>query len=194
LELYRIDLSQTVSKYIGETEKNLKEIFDEASQTSVILFFDEADSLFSKRGEVKEAHDRYANMETSYLLQRMEEYDGVTILATNLLQNFDEAYRRRFKFLINFPMPDAKTRRLLWEKVFPPKVPLDPDVDLDFMAERFELSGSNIKNIAVGASFLAAGEGTKIKMKHLIKALKNEMIKAGKIIVKQDLGGYGDLL
>jgi AAA+ superfamily predicted ATPase len=193
LEIYRIDLSQIVSKYIGETEKNLREIFDEASRTSAILFFDEADSLFGKRAEVKDAQDRYANLETSYLLQKMEEYEGITILATNLLQNFDEAYRRRFKFMINFPMPDVKNRRKLWENIFPQKLPMDPEVDLDFLANKFELSGSNIKNIAVAASFLAAGEGSPLKMMHLIKALKNEMTKAGKIIVKQDLGGYGDL-
>lgn len=193
LEIYRIDLSQIVSKYIGETEKNLKDIFDEASRTSAILFFDEADSLFGKRAEVKDAQDRYANLETSYLLQKMEEYEGITILATNLLQNFDEAYRRRFKFMINFPMPDDKNRRKLWEAIFPEKLPLDADVDLDFLAGRFELTGSNIKNIAVAASFLAAGEGSALKMKHLIKALKNEMTKAGKIIVRQDLGGYADL-
>ncbi len=194
LEIYRIDLSQMVSKYIGETEKNLKEVFDEASNTSAILFFDEADALFGKRGEVRDAHDRYANMETSYLLQKMEEHEGITVLATNLLQNFDEAYRRRFKFMIHFPMPDQGTRRRLWGAIFPDRLPLGPDVDLDFMAERFEISGSSIKNIAVAASFFAAAEGQDVKMKHMMKALKNELAKAGKVVVRQDLGGYGDLL
>ncbi|RCX11376.1 SpoVK/Ycf46/Vps4 family AAA+-type ATPase [Anaerobacterium chartisolvens] len=194
LEIYRIDLSQMVSKYIGETEKNLKEVFDEASNTSAILFFDEADALFGKRGEVRDSHDRYANMETSYLLQKMEEHEGITVLATNLLQNFDEAYRRRFKFMIHFPMPDQSTRRRLWEEVFPKRLPLGPDVDLDFMAERFEISGSSVKNIAVAASFLAAAEGRCVEMKHMMKALKNELAKAGKVVVRQDLGGYGDLL
>lgn len=194
LEMYKIDLSQLVSKYIGETEKNLKEVFDEANQTSAILFFDEADALFGKRTEAKDSNDRYANMETSYLLQKMEEYDGITILATNLINNFDEAYRRRFKFMINFPMPDAATRRKIWDGVFPKRLPMDNTVDLDFMAEQFEISGSNIKNIAVASSFLAAGEGQELGMRHILRALKNELSKAGKVVIKQDLGGYAELL
>lgn len=194
LEMYRVDISQTISKYIGETEKNLREVFDEAAKTSAILFFDEADSLFGKRSEVKDAHDKYANTETSYLLQKMEEYEGITILATNLIQNFDEAYRRRLKFMINFPMPGSATRRLLWQKVFPPEIPMEDGVDFDFLAERFELSGSNIKNIAVFASFLAAAAESELTMGHLLRALKHELSKAGKVIMRQDMGGYGDLL
>ena len=194
LEMYKVDLAQMVSKYIGETEKNLKEIFDEASQTSAILFFDEADSLFGKRGEVNDSHDKYANMETSYLLQRMEEYEGITILATNLIQNFDEAYRRRFKYMINFPMPDEETRKEMWENIFPEKVPRDLSIDFDFLSKRFEITGSNIKNIAVTATYLAAAENTEVSMKHIVRALKNEHIKMGKVIISQDLGAYGELL
>lgn len=195
LELFRVDLSQIISKYIGETEKNLREIFDEAAKTSAILFFDEADSLFGKRTEVKDAHDKYANTEVSYLLQKMEEYEGITILATNLMNNFDEAYRRRLKFIVNFPMPGVEMRKEMWQKVFPRELPLSPDVDFDFLAERFELSGSHIKNIAVTASFLAAGDAdTSVKMKHLLISLKNEMTKVGKIMVRQDMGGYGYML
>lgn len=194
LEMYRVDLSQTISKYIGETEKNLREVFDEAAKTSAILFFDEADSLFGKRSEVKDAHDKYANTETSYLLQKMEEYEGITILATNLIQNFDEAYRRRLKYIINFPMPGCATRKLLWQKVFPPGIPMENGIDFDFLAERFELSGSNIKNIALSASFLAAAANGDLTMGHILRALKQELSKAGKVIMRQDMGGYGDLL
>src|SRR5262249_50703446 len=134
LDLYKIDLSGVVSKYIGETEKNLARIFDEAEATSAILFFDEADALFGKRSEVKDAHDRYANVETSFLLQRMEEYDGVTILATNLRRNIDEAFLRRLSFVVHFPFPEQAERLRIWQGVFPPATPRAADLDLEFMA------------------------------------------------------------
>ncbi len=157
LELYKIDLSTVVSKYIGETEKNLSGIFTEAETSNAILFFDEADALFGKRSEVRDSHDRYANIETGYLLQRMEEYEGVVILATNLRKNMDEAFVRRLHFTVEFPFPGEKDRHKIWLSVWPAETPRDPALDLSFMARRFEISGGNICNIALAAAFLAMG-------------------------------------
>ena len=179
-----------VSKYVGETEKNLNEIFREASRSQAVLFFDEADVLFGKRTEVKDAHDKYNNMEAAYLLQKIEEYEGVSILATNFLQNFDEAFKRRLKFIISFPFPDARYRLRLWQKVFPPETPLEPDIDWDFLAEQFELTGSNIKNVAVNAAYLAAGEGQEVGMAHLLTAIRRELFKTGKLLSREDFGAY----
>lgn len=190
LELYKVELPAVVSKYVGETEKNLGEIFREAARSQAVLFFDEADVLFGKRTQVKDAHDKYNNMEAAYLLQKMEEYDGVSVLATNLLENFDEAFKRRLKFVIEFPFPHAGYRRLLWRSVFPAQTPLDPDVDWDFLAQQFELSGSGIKNVAVNAAFLAAGEGRAVGMSHLLTALRRELHKSGKILSREDFGEY----
>lgn len=190
LELYKVELSAVVSKYVGETEKNLNEIFREASRSQAVLFFDEADVLFGKRTEVKDAHDKYNNMEAAYLLQKIEEYDGVSILATNFLQNFDEAFKRRLKFIISFPFPDARYRLRLWQKVFPPETPLEPDIDWDFLAEQFELTGSNIKNVAVNAAYLAAGEGQEVGMAHLLTAIRRELFKTGKLLSREDFGAY----
>ena len=142
LDLYKIDLSTMVSKYIGETEKNLEKIFNEAESSNAILFFDEADAIFGKRSEVKDAHDRYANIEISYLLQRMETYDGVTILATNLRNNLDDAFMRRLQFALDFPFPKAPDRLHIWKTLFPATVPRDPDLDFELMAERFEIPGA----------------------------------------------------
>jgi SpoVK/Ycf46/Vps4 family AAA+-type ATPase len=180
LDLYKIDLSQVVSKYIGETEKNLRRIFDEAQSSSAILFFDEADALFGKRSEVKDAHDRYANIEVGYLLQKMEEYDGIAILATNLRQNMDEAFTRRIRFIIEFPFPDEQYRRLIWQVTFPPEAPLAADVDLTRLAREVRLAGGNIKNIALAAAFFAAGEGGVIAMSHLVQAARREFQKIGR--------------
>ena len=157
VDFYKIDLSSVVSKYIGETEKNLSLIFSEAETANAILFFDEADALFGKRSEVSDAHDRYANIETAYLLQKMEEYTGVVFLATNLDKNMDEAFSRRMHFVVEFSFPNIKERQSIWEKVWPEKTPLD-GLDLVFMARQFELTGGNIKNIALSAAFLAASE------------------------------------
>ena len=190
LELYKVDLSAVVSKYVGETEKNLSDIFREAARGQVVLFFDEADVLFSKRTEVKDAHDKYNNMEAAYLLQKMEEYSGVSVLATNFLQNFDEAFKRRLKFIIEFPFPDAHYRRLLWRAVFPAQTPLEGDIDWDFLAAQFELSGSGIKNVAVNAAFLAAGDGKPVGMGHLLTALGRELRKSGKVLSREDFGQY----
>ncbi len=194
MEMYKIQLSQVVSKYIGETEKNLRKIFEEAKDANCILFFDETDALFGKRSEVKDSHDRYANIETAYLLQQIEEFDGVTIMASNLLQNIDSAFIRRINFIISFPFPDAQTRRLLWEKMLSTGAPLAQDVNLDFLAEQFKIAGGNIKNIVIHAAFLAAAEKTPIKMKHLLKSAVNEQRKDNIIVVKEDLKEYSDLI
>jgi SpoVK/Ycf46/Vps4 family AAA+-type ATPase len=192
LELYKVDLAGVVSKYIGETEKNLREIFAEAQRSQAALFFDEADVLFSKRTEVKDAHDKYSNMEAAFMLQQMEEYAGVVILATNYLQNFDEAFKRRLKFVVDFPFPNAEYRKKLWDSVFPSRTPVDEDVDREYLAERFELSGSSIKNIAVGASFLAAARGAAVTMPDILTALRHELAKSGKMLSREDLGEYGN--
>ncbi|MEZ4731303.1 MAG: ATP-binding protein [Caldilineaceae bacterium] len=186
LDLYKIDLSGVVSKYIGETEKNLDRIFVAAENANAILFFDEADALFGKRSEVSDAHDRYANIEISYLLQKMEEFDGVTILATNLRQNLDDAFIRRMAFVVHFPFPDSDSRRQIWEGIWPNEAPLAEDVDLPLLAERFKLSGGNIKNVALAAAFLAASEGSPIKMAHLYGAIRREYQKMGKVLAEVD--------
>jgi AAA+ superfamily predicted ATPase len=188
LDLYKIDLAGVVSKYIGETEKNLDRIFSAAQNANAILFFDEADALFGKRSEVSDSHDRYANIEISYLLQKMEEYDGITILATNLRQNLDDAFIRRMAFAIHFPFPDAENRRRIWERIWPSEVPLSKDIDLDFVAERFKLSGGNIKNVALAAAFLAAAEGRAINMRHLIQAVRREYQKVGQVMPDPEPG------
>lgn len=180
LDLYRIDLSQVVSKYIGETEKNLHQIFLEAETGHAILFFDEADALFGKRSEVKDAHDRYANIEVGYLLQKMEEYEGVAILATNLSQHMDEAFLRRMHFIVEFPFPDQEYRRQIWQVVFPREAPLADEVDFDVLAREIKLPGGNIKNIALAAAFYAAGNGRVIRMPHLWQAARREHQKLGR--------------
>lgn len=190
LELYKVDLSGVLSKYIGETQKNLKEIFDEVAKSRSILFFDEADALFGKRVNVNDARDISANAQTAYLLQKMEEYDGITILATNLIQNFDDAYKRRMKYIIPFSLPKAGERRKLWKQVFPEKMPLGPDLDLEYLASNFELSGASIKNIALNGAFLAASRQETVGMEHLLISLQQEYQKAGKILGKEELKEY----
>jgi hypothetical protein len=180
LDLYRIDLSQVVSKYIGETEKNLHQIFLEAQTAHAILFFDEADALFGKRSEVKDAHDRYANIEVGYLLQKMEEYEGVAILATNLGGHIDEAFLRRMHFIVEFPFPDQEYRRQIWKVVFPHEAPLADEVDFDALAREIKLAGGSIKNIALAAAFYAAGNGQIIQMPHLWQAARREHQKLGR--------------
>ena len=150
LDLFRIDLSAVVSKYIGETEKNLERIFKAAEGSNAILFFDEADALFGKRSEVKDAHDRYANIEVAYLLQRMETYDGVLILATNLAKHIDEAFSRRIHVEIDFPLPDEVQRERLWRLLIPHAAPTAADVDYEFLARQFPLTGGEIRNVALG--------------------------------------------
>ncbi|HWS90144.1 MAG TPA: ATP-binding protein [Pyrinomonadaceae bacterium] len=180
LDLFKIDLSQVVSKYIGETEKNLDRIFREARASNSILFFDEADALFGKRSEVKDAHDRYANIEVGYLLQKMEEYDGVAVLATNLRQHMDEAFVRRMHVIVEFPFPDEEHRRRIWEVVFPQETPLAADVDFGLLAAEVKLAGGNIKNIALAAAFYAAEEGGAVGRHHLESAARREYQKLGR--------------
>jgi SpoVK/Ycf46/Vps4 family AAA+-type ATPase len=194
LDLYKIDLSQVVSKYIGETEKNLDKIFTEAKTSNAILFFDEADAIFGKRSEVKDAHDRYANIEISYLLQKMEEYEGITILTTNLRKNMDEAFVRRLRFSIEFPLPDESDRRRIWEVTFPSEAPKCDDIDFGYLARQFKVTGGNIKNIVLYSAFLAAEDGKIIYMRHIIKAVKREFQKMGKLYTDEDFGKYFHLL
>jgi hypothetical protein len=184
LVLYKIDLSSVVSKYIGETEKNLSVIFEEAHASNAILFFDEADALFGKRSEVKDAHDRYANIEIAYLLQRIETYDGIAILATNLRQNLDEAFTRRLDFLIDFPFPDAEYRYRIWVRHFPEEAPLGPDVNLNRVAERYRLAGGNIRNAALASAYLAAADGNVITMAHIRHAIRREHQKMGRLLAE----------
>jgi SpoVK/Ycf46/Vps4 family AAA+-type ATPase len=181
LDLYKIDLSGIVSKYIGETEKNLDRIFRAAESGNAILFFDEADALFGKRSEVKDAHDRYANIEVAYLLQKMDDHDGVVVLASNLSRNLDEAFSRRMHYVVEFPLPNAEYREQLWRGMFPPQAPLSGDVDFAFLAEQFSLAGGDIRNVVLSAAFLAAQDGSAIQMRHLIPALGRLMIKKGKV-------------
>ncbi|MFI6644017.1 ATP-binding protein [Streptomyces sp. NPDC050504] len=181
LDLYAVDLSGVVSKYVGETEKNLARVFSEAGDSNAILFFDEADALFGKRTEVSDAHDRYANIETSYLLQKMEEYAGMVILATNLRQNMDEAFTRRIRFAVEFPFPDADSRERIWRTLFPRRAPLDADVDLAALAREFQIAGGNIKNVALNAAFLAAADGGTITLRHVLRGTRREFEKIGKL-------------
>jgi ATP-dependent 26S proteasome regulatory subunit len=194
LDLYKIDLSVVVSKYIGETEKHLSRIFAEAATSNAILFFDEADALFGKRSEVKDAHDRYANIEINYLLMKMEEHEGIVILATNLQKNLDEAFLRRLHFAVEFPFPDEEHRQRLWQSVFPAAAPLATDIDVAFLARRLKLSGGNIKNIVINAAFLAAENAGTIGMEHVVLATKREFQKLGRLCVKSDFAQYYDLV
>jgi ATP-dependent 26S proteasome regulatory subunit len=181
LHLYKIDLSQVVSKYIGETEKNLHQVFDGAQASGAILFFDEADALFGKRSEVKDAHDRYANIEVGYLLQKMEEYDGIAILATNLRQNMDAAFARRMRFIVEFPFPDEAHQRRIWKTVFPKEAPLAlTDNDFAHLCREIGLAGGNIRNIALAAAFYAASENVEIQLSHILQAARREYQKLGR--------------
>ena len=186
LNLYKIDLSTVVSKYVGETEKNLRALFDAAEYGGVILFFDEADALFGKRSEVKDSHDRYANIEINYLLQRMETFQGLAILATNMKNALDTAFLRRLRFVVNFPFPGREERKRIWEKVFPaPRFSSPPDLDFDWLA-RLNLTGGNIQTIALNAAFLAAQEGVNLDMEIVLKAAKTECRKLEKPINEAD--------
>ncbi|WP_248926134.1 ATP-binding protein [Paenibacillus hamazuiensis] len=192
LQIYKIDLAQVVSKYIGETEKNLHDLFREAQLSHAILFFDECDALFGKRSEVKDSHDKYANMETSFLLQKMEEYEGVCIMATNYLQNIDEAFMRRIGYIVKFPFPDASYRENIWRSLFPKEAPLSEEVDFAYLGRKLELSGGHIKNIAVSSAFLAAEAGEPIGMRQIMQAARYELQKNGKIISDNDWDEYAE--
>jgi len=190
LDVYRVDLAALFSKWVGETEKNLDRVFSAGEGSNAVLFFDEADVVFSKRSVVSGASDRYANLETAYLLQRIEEYDGIVVLATNLRSNVDDAFLRRINVFVDFPPPDAATRRKLWVALLPPQAPCADDVDLDFLAERFELTGGGIRNCTVSAAFLAAGEGAAIGMAHLVRAVALEYAKLGRLTLEADFERY----
>jgi hypothetical protein len=193
-DLYVIDLSTVVDKYIGETEKNLDRIFTEADRVNGILLFDEADALFGKRSEVKDARDRYANVEVAYLLQRMESFDGVAILTTNLRTNVDEAFTRRLDAIVDFPMPEEDDRRRLWLANLPASLPREDGIDLDFLAHQFRVSGGNIRNICVTAAYLAAAEGRTVSMADLIRGTDREYRKLGRLTVEAEFGKYLDLV
>jgi len=188
LDLYRIDLSQVVSKYIGETEKNLRRVFDAAEEGGAILLFDEADALFGKRSEVKDSHDRYANIEISYLLQRMESYRGLAILTTNMKEALDQAFLRRIRFVVQFPFPEAAQRVEIWRRIFPADTPVE-SLDVNKLA-RLNVAGGNIRNIALNAAFLAADSGETIRMKHLLHAARSEYSKLERSLTESEIGGW----
>jgi SpoVK/Ycf46/Vps4 family AAA+-type ATPase len=188
LDLYRIDLSQVVSKYIGETEKNLRRIFDAAEGGGALLLFDEADALFGKRSEVKDSHDRYANIEVSYLLQRIEAYRGLAILTTNLKQALDPAFLRRLRFVVQFPFPDPAQRGEIWRRIFPAQTPT-LGLDVNRLAQ-LNIAGGNIRNIALHAAFLAAESGEPVRMEHLLRAARSEYAKLEKPLHELESRGW----
>jgi ATPase family associated with various cellular activities (AAA) len=181
VEVYKVDLANLVSKYIGDTEKNLSAVFDAAEASSVALFFDEADALLGKRSAVSDAHDRYANIEVAYLLQRLERYDGLAIMATNLLRNIDPAFLRRIHVIVEFPIPEAPERRRIWRRCLPPHAPLAEDLDLDVFADRVEMVGGAIRNAVATAAFLAAEYEEPIGQAHVMTAVQREMQKLGRL-------------
>lgn len=180
INLYRVDLAGIVSKYIGETEKNLKKIFENARGTNTLLFFDEADALYGRRTDIHDSHDRYANLEVNYLLQKLEEHDGPVILATNRRKNIDEAFLRRIHFILEFPYPSEALRQIIWQKKLNERLPRADGIDFPVLAKRFEISGGDIKNAALQAAFIAAEEKMPVSMEHILCALKREYLKLGK--------------
>jgi SpoVK/Ycf46/Vps4 family AAA+-type ATPase len=194
LEIFRVDLATTVSKYIGETEKNLDRIFGAAEGSNAILFFDEADALFGKRSEVGDSHDRYANIEVAYLLQKMEGYPGAVILATNFRRNIDDAFVRRLDFVIDFPFPEPEDRLRIWDKVLPAEAPRAEDVDLAFLSEKFKLSGGAIRNCSLAAAFQAADDDSAISMRHLVRAVAQEYGKQGRLTLEADFERFHDVI
>jgi AAA+ superfamily predicted ATPase len=186
--LYRIDLSMVSSKFIGETEKNLRQIFDAAEAQESILFFDEADALFGKRSEVKDSHDRYANMQVGYLLQRIESYDGIVILATNFKKSLDPAFMRRIRFIVDFPFPDVESREEIWKKIYPKTVPVD-SLDFKFLS-RLNITGGSIRNIALNAAFMAAEDGNSVRMDHIKHAAEDEYNKLGRTMSQVETGEW----
>jgi SpoVK/Ycf46/Vps4 family AAA+-type ATPase len=190
LDLYVIDLSTVIDKYVGETEKNLDRIFAEADRLNGVLLFDEADALFGKRSEVKDAQDRYANVEVAYLLQRMELFDGLAVLTTNLRSNLDDAFARRLDAIVDFPVPEEDDRRRLWVRHLQPGLPRAADVDVDFLARSFKISGGNVRNIVLAAAFLAADDDRPVCMADLIRATEREYRKLGHLVVETEFGPY----
>ncbi|HZM79042.1 MAG TPA: ATP-binding protein [Candidatus Limnocylindrales bacterium] len=194
MDLYAVNLATVVDKYVGETEKNLEQIFQEAAGVNGVLLFDEADAIFGKRSEVRDAHDRYANIESAYLLQRMEAFDGLAVLATNLRANLDDAFTRRLDMVIDFPVPDEDSRLALWDRCMGMRMPRDSDVDLGFLAKSFELSGGNIRSAVVTSAYLAAAEDRPVTMADLIAAVAREYQKLGRLCLESEFGPYLDLV
>jgi hypothetical protein len=193
VDLYKIDLAAVVSKYVGETEKNLSRVFEEAENANAILFFDEADALFGKRGEVHDARDRWANIEVNYLLQRIEEFSGPVILASNLSQNIDEAFLRRIHVTVDFPFPNAAARQTIWQRVFPPGLVRPSDDELATIADRFALAGGSIRNVALDATFMAVAESNgsppAVCLRHVVAATAREYEKLRKPVTVGEFGG-----
>lgn len=177
-----------MSKYIGETEKNLRRIFDAAETGGAILLFDEADALFGKRSDVKDSHDRHANVEVSYLLQRMEAYQGLAILTTNLKGSLDQAFLRRIRFIVSFPFPDAKARAEIWQRIFPKRTPTE-ELEMNKLGQ-LNVSGGNIRNIALNAAFLAADAGEPVMMKHVLQSAKSEYLKLERTLTDVEIKGW----
>jgi len=194
LDLYTVNLATVVDKYVGETEKNLERIFAEAAHVNGVLLFDEADAIFGRRSEVRDAHDRYANIESAYLLQRMESFDGLAVLATNLRANLDEAFTRRLDAIVEFPMPDEAERRRLWDRCLGADLPRAGDLDLEFCAAAFELPGGSIRSIAVTAAYLAADACRPVGMVDLIHAVHREYRKLGRLSLEAEFGPYHHLV
>ncbi|MGO4636582.1 ATP-binding protein, partial [Streptomyces sp. 2RAF24] len=190
MDLYVVDLSTVVDKYVGETEKNLERIFTEAAAVNAVLLFDEADAIFGKRAEVKDAHDRHANIESAYLLQRMESFDGIAVLTTNLRANLDEAFTRRLDVIADFPVPDAAQRLALWERCLGGRLPRADDLDLGFCADRFELAGGSIRACAVTAAYAAAAADAPLTMVQLVTAVAQEYRKLGRLVLEGEFGPY----
>jgi hypothetical protein len=193
-DLYAVNLATVVDKYVGETEKNLERIFSEADEVNAVILFDEADALFGKRSEVRDANDRYANIEVAYLLQRMEAFDGLAILSTNLRANIDESFARRLDLIVDFPRPDETLRRVLWDRCLAPKVPRGADLDLDYCARAFELSGGNIRSVAISVAYAASANGRPVAMADIVAAVGREYRKLGRLVVASEFGEYFDLV
>jgi SpoVK/Ycf46/Vps4 family AAA+-type ATPase len=187
IQILKIDLSRVVSKYIGDTEKNIDRIFHEAQLSGAALVIDEADGLLAKRGEVKDAHDRYANLEVAYLLQRMESFEGLAILTTNLRQNLDSAFLRRLRFVVEFPRPDAAAREEIWRQCLPRDSHVLDEATFRLLGRRVELNGGSIRQITLRAAFLAAAAGQKIRAEHVVRAAEAEFAKLGLVPVELDL-------
>jgi len=194
MDLYAVNLATVVDKYVGETEKNLERIFTEAAGVNGVLLFDEADAIFGKRSEVRDAHDRYANIESAYLLQRMETFDGLAVLATNLRANLDDAFSRRLDMVVDFPVPDEPARRALWDTCLGRRLPRHSDVDIDFLARSFELAGGHIRSAAVTAAYLAAASGAPVTMADLVGAVGREYRKLGRLCLEREFGPYLELV
>jgi SpoVK/Ycf46/Vps4 family AAA+-type ATPase len=191
LPLFRVDLSQLSSKYIGETQKNLSKVFDEAAKTNVILFFDEADSVFAKRTEVENSNDKYSNSDSAFLLQKLEGYSGFVLLATNLFNNFDNAFVRRITYACSLISPDEKARIAIFKTSLPANIKTEGKIDLEYFGSKFELSGSNIRSIVTSAVYLSQIEGVPLSNRHLTMSLCYEYRKLGKMLPVSDLGPYG---